>query len=454
MTDLADLFLRLYDEIGLGPFSGRSEASAWLSEPAVRALTGEVLSRARLGTLTDPWLDGIVAERGDRARFAILVALDGAFENIDPFGRKGRQGYLVNYADRYNKQGYYNSDRGDGLLLPSRSHPGRPSGIPSKREFFHLVRVLPSALEIVRLLRISPAQELPLAPGERVVVAIAGFLDDVDEIEFHASNWHGISTYRAGASASPDLAKRADDLLVTLDRSGAHIAVLPELTSSAELLAHWQELLGGSPAPADSKLKWILIGSGPSSDIRGSRPPYNRAIVLDRNGHIVVAQDKLSPFTFDADQPHEWGLSPQLGDGPTTEDIASGDRVVVAESTLGRSAILVCEDLTRANIHHALEQIGISHVLVPVFSKPPSQHSWEAQHAKNLVNSTGAWVVVANSLVIGRLTGETGRLPVGVVVGPREPRISWRPEFKLLEADDPASVVTTEVVSGKSHKWR
>jgi predicted amidohydrolase len=126
------------------------------------------------------------------------------------------------------------------------------------------------------------------------------------------------------------------------------IALLPELSLSSELLEAWNEALGDCPPPDDSRLKWLLVGSG---DVADEDRPVNRCVLFDRvTGEIVLTQDKIYPFTLTEKQLGEWRISEFLGKAATEEDIRSGRRVVVVESRLGRVVVLVCEDLARLSI--------------------------------------------------------------------------------------------------------
>lgn len=64
--------------------------------------------------------------------------------------------------------------------------------------------------------------------------------------------------------------------------------------------------------------------------------------------------------------------------------------------------MLICEDLGRSiGWERELLACGVSHLLVPIFSKPILEHRWEDQGAERQVADLGGWVAVSNSLAVG-----------------------------------------------------
>jgi predicted amidohydrolase len=72
-----------------------------------------------------------------------------------------------------------------------------------------------------------------------------------------------------------------------------------------------------------------------------------------------------------------------------------------------RLAILICEDLGRLiDVGPVIREVGLSHLLVPVLSRPIKRRRWEETAAAALARETGVSVIVANSMAIGSILGD------------------------------------------------
>ena len=130
-----------------------------------------------------------------------------------------------------------------------------------------------------------------------------------------------------------------------------------------------------------------------------------------------MRQGKVHPFNFSHEDLKLWGLADRLT-APIDEDLSRGERVCVIEAGGARLAILVCEDLARLHAFAAtLHAHGVSLLLVPVFARPTKDRRWERARAESYSDSTGATVVVANSLVMATLLGEAGPVGTSIAVG-------------------------------------
>ncbi|MBX6767827.1 MAG: hypothetical protein IRY90_11860, partial [Actinomadura rubrobrunea] len=189
------------------------------------------------------------------------------------------------------------------------------------------------------------------------------------------------------------------------------------------LLEYWKEAAfdtAGRDRQAHP-LRYLMVGSGP---LGTTEPPPNRAVLLDRwTGRELLVQDKLSGFTLDARQMREWRLPHAPDEGVAEEYITPGATVRLLDCSLGRLAVMICEDLSRSIIwDRELRACGVSHLFVPIFSKPILPFRWEQQGAERQVALLGSWVTVANSLAVGAAIPET-ELPqprfTCLVAGPR-----------------------------------
>jgi predicted amidohydrolase len=246
-------------------------------------------------------------------------------------------------------------------------------------------------------------------------VATTPLIADPNELEWRVVERRGMRFYRIGPNGVGATRARVDDVIRGFDEAGAVIGVAPELCLSPDLLARWRAALSERRSAAESALRLVLVGTG---DVEGSDPPTNTAVLLDaQTGEVVARQRKVFPFNLGADDLELWGLNDRLP-GPIDEDLTPGERVMVLEAGGVRLAMLVCEDLARLPaLAGPLCRHGISLLLVPVFARPTKDRRWERARAESYSDSTGATVVVANSLVMATLLGAPAPVGTSIAVG-------------------------------------
>ncbi|MBG6091549.1 hypothetical protein IW256_005662 [Actinomadura viridis] len=401
-ADPADLFIRLYDSLPDRRFQGW-EATMWYDDPAVRRQAEEIAEIVlALGSL-DPEVTGeIIEAEGDRGRFAILLGLDGALAHANPYGPYHDAPALSGVLIRYLTEGRFNADERDGALLPRCAFPGRPRGRRAKAEFFGVHRIPPEAWARVDHTVLPAVHDAHFNRDEPVNVACAPVLETFDDIEIGFERRYGMTVYRLRPKDSRTLRNRIEKTVRRLDEAGAQIAVMPEVSLSDELLEHWKEVAFETAGRDRDRhpLRFIMLGSGP---LGGGDPPPNRAVLLDRwTGRELLVQDKLSGFTLDAGQMRLWRLPGAPSAGTADEYLAPGATIALLDMALGRLAVLICEDLSRSiGWERELLSCGVSHLLVPIFSKPILRYRWEQQGAERQIATLGSWTTVSNSLVIG-----------------------------------------------------
>jgi predicted amidohydrolase len=401
-VDLARLFSDLYDALPDDPFlSGEARV---LRDKADRQ--GRQIARAILDNSFA--IEGTARRLGEGAldweeHFSLLLGLDRAFAAVHPFlaGFRALPPSLAEIRDRYLEHGVLGEE--PGQILPRLGAPGsarlRLESLADALRF--VVRVPPATLAEVRLLNASNVTADGHAISRRELrVACAPLAESYDELSITKTGTAKAPSYRVGPDAGK-LVPRVASLLNALDDSGATIGFLPEATLDDDVLAAWQRALTATPAPSDSRLRWIVCGTGPVG-ASGSGSPANRAVVLDRDEpqDPVWIQDKRFRFTMEPPQLAQWKLNSRLGNRQITEDIHLGQETVVVESSFGRVAITICEDLARVSeLKPLLDGCGVSLVLAPVFSKEVRAYFWEDQAGKSYVGD-GATVVVCNSLAV------------------------------------------------------
>ncbi|TCM34418.1 hypothetical protein [Kribbella sp. VKM Ac-2568] len=396
-SDPADVFVQIYDHIPEKIF--RSDAIAgWFRDPlfwkVADAVTEECLQH---GTLDPERISELVA-RGEEYALAVLTGIDDALTFAAPWSTSIEQYALVDILGRYLESGQFNLET-EGGLLPRRSYPGRPLSGKEKHHYFRVVRVSPrvwgeSYLNLVWNSDIDPW----VAPNDQIFVAFVPTLASYDDLEIDLfEDGQGKMRYRLGPR--PTVLERLPAILEAAERSGAHLAILPEGCLSDEIFAAWRELLARSRPGRHSQLMWLLLGTGPVGR------PGNRAVLVDRMGRELLRQDKLSDFTLTGWQLDRWDIphpGVEVSAGTLVlEDIPRDIVFHTSDGFLGRVGVLVCESLSRWPDGRSDEIVGpgASHIFAPVFSKPIRRQGWEDIASTQLANLIGSWVMVSNSLV-------------------------------------------------------
>ena len=228
---------------------------------------------------------------------------------------------------------------------------------------------------------------------------------------------------RALAELEPLVTEAAD--------GGAHLILTPEASNFMERdPAKKAALLTG--ASADSvvaRLKalaaerdvWLLVGSaivasGAEDDPRAA----NRSMLINPQGEVVAAYDKL--HVFDVDLPTGERHRESAG-------IRPGDRAVVAETPWGGLGLTVCYDLRFPGLFRALARAGADLIAVPAaFTRPTGEAHWEVLLRARAIE-TGCFILAPAQ----GGDHEDGRRTWGrsMIVGP------WGEVLALLDHDAP-----------------
>jgi predicted amidohydrolase len=441
--DPADLFSELYDRLPSRPFAG-DEANRWYEDRDLTARAFEIRDHVlATGTASEALLAELEGGADDM-RFTAMRGLDAALEHVNPFSGVHDPGRLNGIARRYARTGRLN-EQATGALLVRCCFAGRPPGVPDKPDFFSLMRVSQAVWKDIDHARIENESDVTLEPpskGRMIHVGCTPLVGSYEEMQFDKTRRGVRPAYRIAPRAEA-VGPRVEAVLDALEVQNATIGVAPEVSLSSELLEVWLDALL-DPSRADTP-EWILVGTGPVGNLD---PPANRAMLLDRGGRPLISQDKRHDFTLTVRQLRRWKLVDQLGGLPRVEDITRGERLQIRESSLGRIAILICEDLTRAEVAGAVIACGVSHIFVPIFSQPvrhlsakSESDSWVIHSAAKHASEVGAWLIIATSLAIGRAIDPSVRpSATSAVVGPRENRDDWVPEVRYGEATQPEDV--------------
>ncbi|WP_305784739.1 hypothetical protein [Symbioplanes lichenis] len=411
--------------------------------------TGRVTVERFIEAMSDP-----------RAAFLLLRAVDTAFGALSPLARAHDRGLLGSYQQRLLDTGAYYSDHA-GSVLPKRCPAGRPQPVEdSFGDHLRWLMLVPRTaddgmcFQVLRdpLLdfdeRIRRSTNAP-----RIVVGCVPFIADLAELEINPIDRSGARFYSIslqhglnGRDWSGHWRTRAAAALDNLDRSGAHIGILPELALTDDLLTWWQNELLTRSRPPGSRLQWILVGTGPLSAGPAAERRPNRAVLLHRdNGRLVLEQDKCDGFSMTDEQMANWrlfGLQP----GPRAEWMREGHDRVVLEAWAGRFAVLICEDFDRLFALGApLATWGPTHLLIPVFAPRVTRYRWQQKSAQQFVNEVGAISVIANSNAIPFVDGGAGPDDHGYAMMVCPADADWSPRIEIRVQHEPTGVTTFEL---------
>ncbi|MGG2395879.1 carbon-nitrogen hydrolase family protein [Pseudomonas sp. SH1-B] len=161
---------------------------------------------------------------------------------------------------------------------------------------------------------------------------------------------------------------QAGDLLERAAQAGARLAVLPENFAAMgrrDLAAIGRaEVEGEGPilpwlkqTARDLRL-WIVAGTlplPPDDDAKGK--PRACSLLIDDQGERVARYDKLHLFDVD--------VADNRGRYRESDDFSHGERIVVADTPVGRLGMSVCYDLRFPELFGVLREAGAELISVP-----------------------------------------------------------------------------------------
>ncbi|MGY2064361.1 hypothetical protein [Blastococcus sp. SYSU DS0619] len=438
--------MTLYDATPVELFR-TDDVENWFRDPDFWAvgdqITDECLQQGKVDTkrVTD------LCKQGMFNQVAVLAGLDEALLFASPWSTSHDQEHMVAILGRYLESGRLN-DATPGALLPRRSYPGRPMSGKEKHHYFRVVRVSDDVWGSGYTNTALPSdRDVWFRPGEPVSVGCVPVLSSYDDLEFSYPLDPQTGESRYALKPRARIVDRLKIILTELEDSGAQLGILPEACLSADVYKAWKDLLRDTPPSRHSKLRWILLGSGPIEE------HGNTAILVDRwTGDELLRQDKLADFALTDWQVISWGLpgpAPTIAPGTVLrEDIPRSVTFWTQDSFLGRLGVLICESLSRwpDSRQREVVQSSVSHVFAPVFSKPIWANGWEDRGSAQLSDLVGSWVVVSNSLATADKLKPSLSDPwfTCLVAGPfEEERKSYRMTQlfgRSLSAQSPATV--------------
>jgi predicted amidohydrolase len=129
---------------------------------------------------------------------------------------------------------------------------------------------------------------------------------------------------------------------------------------------------------------------------------HNRAIVFDAEGREVFRYNKLHPYRMSEAELGRYGLPHVFNGVARTEDITTLPLWAgVADTPMGRIAVVICEDLANIDFYlPVVKTLAIDWLLVPVLDGAQIDGRWTARKAAAYAEyGTSIVVVTSRSLV-------------------------------------------------------
>ena len=191
---------------------------------------------------------------------------------------------------------------------------------------------------------------------------------------------------------------QARSLLEQAAVAGAKLAVLPENFAAmgrrdmaaigrAEALGEGPILPWLKQTARDLKL-WIVAGTLPLPPVdQPTAKVHACSLLVDDQGETVARYDKLHLFDVD--------VADNRGRYRESDDFAHGQRVVVADTPVGRLGLTVCYDLRFPELFGALREAGAELISVPAaFTAVTGAAHWQVLTRARAIE-TGCWVIAA-----------------------------------------------------------
>ncbi len=184
--------------------------------------------------------------------------------------------------------------------------------------------------------------------------------------------------------------KKIENLVASAVAQGAEFIVTPENTFLMEengknLVIYNQDEHPAVRASADMARKygvWLLIGSVLVA--AGNNKSYNRSLLFNPQGELVVQYDKIHLFDV------------EVGDGQVYREsarIVAGDKAVIAKLPFAKLGLTICYDLRFPKLYRTLAKAGASIITVPAaFTQVTGQAHWHVLLRARAIE-TGCFII-------------------------------------------------------------
>ncbi len=356
------------------------------------------------------------------AVFRGLWAIDGGVERQLPKQwERQRVGPGFGLLAQFDQHARFNTDAVDGYVLPKLTRK-RYRGEDLADHFKNLVRANINQNRVRVLGRQGRNQEPSrTVPGNQSVVVVPFLyrLQD-DSFGFGDATFSGVTRngnryfeVQHNEQEMQALEERVRSAVVAVRRSGAMIAVFPELALNEQLFKTLRDALDQTNTNPEDRLEWVIAGAALPPPAPKDWPRSNMACVLDGGGNIVSAQrddgsswwwkqEKHHPYKLSKDEQVRYGIEscfPDLHD--RLEATPLSNHLYVFDSGTRRTAVVICEDLAQEErTVTELRKLRCSLVITIVMDGPVIKGRWAVDRACAVADQTGGCTVVANSLLL------------------------------------------------------
>ncbi len=427
---IGDVFAELYDalEARWAQLYDRCDARGVLTAPpslatAIRGADGEIPDALRA------WLA--------RGEDALLVAYAAARAIDTAFGRFDAKSWPRTFAEAVRTHTL--TRRAGPTLLPG----GAPDENGEFAANFRLRRRKLAGDLSVRWRPLPAGQDLvrPAHPRLRVAFLPAIDREDVEFVRIPKPNG-AVFEARHAPGAEERVFARFQAAVARADREDAALLLAPELSFTPTLWDRARAFLRTLPRRSGSGVRWLLLGSAATDRDEDGRP-RNQARLVGRHGELLLEQNKTRPFAFTPGQQDFYRLREHLGGQTTPEHIRLDPRVLVLleSATLGRLAVLICEDLAHDEPGpRVAAPLGVRLYLTPVMDGEFADWRWVSACATCHAWSGRVQVLAVNSLVLPQRSPYPSP-PEGRAVGVAGPLSAWRPGADGSPAPWPPRIV-------------
>ena len=157
-----------------------------------------------------------------------------------------------------------------------------------------------------------------------------------------------------------------------------------ERARSKIMLEHEDSVLEAVRNSAAKRGIWVALGS--LAILREDGRLANRSILIDEYGDIVARYDKIHMFDVQLANGESWSESSAY---------VAGDKVVVAETPIGRLGLTVCYDIRFPALYEELGRQKCDAIAIPAsFTVPTGEAHWNVLQRARAIEAS-AFVIAA-----------------------------------------------------------
>ena len=310
-----------------------------------------------------------------------------------------------------------------GLLLPVReieyvwASSRQPKPNTSERHFPSFIRwTEDSGLTIQST--ILPDTSTPIQSLRRQLkIAIVPLVSSVEDFIWEEINSNNTMKFRVSLKNPEGI---ISDAKKSIQIAGKKRATLLYFQSYALHLTSEKELgpIIKEVAYKSDGFPWLVVAGSAHTSLKGVNK--NRALIFDRDGNEIFHYNKLHPYEISVNEMERYGLPMALNGVPRAEDIDCGIPrfLPIVDTSIGRLAIIICEDLSKTDfVSKLVANLRLDWLIVPVLDGIQRKGKWTARYSQtHASDGTSVLVATSQSLVSAELSSK-GDLSKNLGVG-------------------------------------